>query len=67
MHQTLKIQDLKWFIDERILKHMVYVFEYDSTETIERIGPIILSYFIGWFGINYCCIVCLARNKIEMT
>jgi len=37
IHQTLKIQDLKWFIDERILKHMVYVFGYDSTETIERI------------------------------
>jgi hypothetical protein len=28
---------LKWFIDERILKHMVYVFEYDSIEIIERI------------------------------
>jgi len=29
--------EMKWFIDEQILKHMVYVFEYDSTEIIERI------------------------------
>ena len=32
-----KIRAMKWFIDERILKHIVYVFEYDSTEIIERI------------------------------
>jgi hypothetical protein len=34
---TTNALKMKWFIDERIPKDMVYVFEYDSTEIIERI------------------------------